>query len=102
MGFSVHDTIVVFDRIRENLRHRPEHETLTETANKALNQTLARSVNTSVATLITIVAMLIFGPESIRMFVLALTVGIVAGTYSSIFIASPLMVWWNNWAAKRR
>lgn len=102
MGFSVHDTIVVFDRIRENLRHRADKETLTETANKALNQTLARSVNTSLATLITIVAMLVFGPESIRMFVLALTVGITAGTYSSIFIASPVMVWWNNWAAKRK
>ncbi|QQR55215.1 protein translocase subunit SecF [Candidatus Peregrinibacteria bacterium] len=102
MGFSVHDTIVVFDRIRENLRHRSEKETLMETANKALNQTLARSINTSISTLITIVAMLILGPESIRMFLLALTVGIVAGTYSSIFIASPLMVWWNNWAVKRR
>lgn len=102
MGFSIHDTIVVFDRIRENLRHRGDKETLTETADKALNQTLARSINTSLATLITIVAMLVFGPESIRMFVLALTVGIVAGTYSSIFIASPLMVWWNNWAARRR
>lgn len=102
MGFSVHDTIVVFDRIRENLRHRKDTETLTETTNKALNQTLARSVNTSVATLITIVSMLVFGPESIRMFVLALTVGITAGTYSSIFVASPVMVWWSNWAAKRK
>ena len=102
MGFSIHDTIVVFDRIRENLRTRAEKETLTETADKALNQTLARSINTSVATLITIVAMLMFGPESIRMFVLTLTIGIVAGTYSSIFIASPLMVWWNNWATRRR
>jgi len=103
MGFSVHDTIVVFDRIRENLRFRESNESLSETANKALNQTMARSINTSLATLITIVALLIFGAESTKMFVLALTIGIVAGTYSSIFIASPLMVWWNNWAdAKKR
>jgi SecD/SecF fusion protein len=101
MGFSVHDTIVVFDRIRENLRYREGNETLRETTNKALNQTMARSINTSLCTLITIVALLIFGAESIRMFVLALTVGIIAGTYSSIFIASPLMVWWTEWSEKR-
>lgn len=96
MGFSVHDTIVVFDRIRENLRFRKEGETLAETADLALNQTLARSINTSMSVLITTVALLIFGAESIRMFVLALTIGIVVGTYSSIFIASMLIVWWNE------
>ena len=101
MGFSVHDTIVVFDRIRENLRYREAHETLRETTNKALNQTMARSINTSLCTLITIVALVLFGADSIRMFVLALTVGITAGTYSSIFIASPLMVWWTEWSEKR-
>jgi len=101
MGFSVHDTIVVFDRIRENLRYRESKETLRQTANKALNQTMARSINTSVCTLITIVALLLFGAESIRMFVLALTVGITAGTYSSIFIASPLLVWWSEWSEKK-
>lgn len=97
MGFSVHDTIVVFDRIRENLRFHEEDETLATTANKALNQTMARSLNTSIATLITILALFLFGAESIRWFVLALIVGITAGTYSSIFIASPLLVWWTNW-----
>ncbi len=101
MGFSVHDTIVVFDRIRENLRFRGENESLSETANKALNQTMARSVNTSLSTLITIVALLLLGPESIRYFVLALALGIVAGTYSSIFIASPILVWWTNWQNRR-
>ncbi len=101
MGFSVHDTIVVFDRIRENLKYRDSGETLRETTNKALNQTMARSVNTSVCTLITIVALVLFGADSIRMFVLALVVGISAGTYSSIFIASPLMVWWAEWSEKR-
>lgn len=101
MGFSVHDTIVVFDRIRENLKFREDEETLAVTANKALNQTMARSLNTSVCTLLTIVALFIFGAESIRWFVLALIVGITAGTYSSIFIASPLLVWWTNWQEKR-
>ncbi|MEK9159140.1 MAG: protein translocase subunit SecF [Patescibacteria group bacterium] len=101
MGFSVHDTIVVFDRIRENLRFRGNNETLAETANKALNQTMARSINTSVCTLITITALFIFGAESIRWFVLALIIGITAGTYSSIFIASPMLVWWTEWQEKR-
>lgn len=96
MGFSVHDTIVVFDRVRENLRYRKSGESLADTTNKALNQTMARSINTSLSTLITIVALLIFGAESIKMFVLALAIGIVAGTYSSIFVASPLLVWWNE------
>jgi len=102
MGFSVHDTIVVFDRIRENLRFREDGETLAETANKALNQTMARSINTSLCTLITILALFIFGAESIRWFVFALLVGITAGTYSSIFIASPLLVWWTNWEARKK
>ncbi len=101
MGFSVHDTIVVFDRIRENLRFRESGETLADTANKALNQTMARSINTSVCTLITITALFIFGAESIRWFVLALIIGITAGTYSSIFIASPMLVWWTEWQERR-
>ncbi|MBU0982150.1 protein translocase subunit SecF [Patescibacteria group bacterium] len=100
MGFSVHDTIVVFDRVRENLNFRKHGETLSETTNRALNQTMARSMNTSISTLITIVALLVLGADSIRMFVLALTIGIIVGTYSSIFVASPLLVWWNNKATK--
>lgn len=101
MGFSVHDTIVVFDRIRENLRFRKEGETLAETTDTALNQTLARSINTSMSVLITTVALLIFGAESIRMFILALTIGIIVGTYSSIFIASMLVVWWKERATNK-
>lgn len=96
MGFSVHDTIVVFDRLRENLRFRKEGETLEETTDNALNQTLARSINTSLSVLITTVALLIFGADSIRMFILALTIGIFVGTYSSIFVASFLLVTWNK------
>jgi len=95
LGFSVHDTIVVFDRTRENLR-RGEYETFKETANAALNQTLARSINTSVSTLFTLVALLIFGTASIHYFVLALVLGIIVGTYSSLFIATPLLVWWHD------
>jgi len=100
MGFSVHDTIVVFDRVRENLRYRKSSDTLADSANKALNQTMARSINTSISTLITILALLIFGAQSTFWFVLALAVGIIAGTYSSIFVASPLLVWWNDRANK--
>lgn len=100
MGFSVHDTIVVFDRVRENLRFQKHNESLADTTNKALNQTMARSLNTSISTLITIVALLIWGAPSIQMFVLALAIGILVGTYSSIFVASPLLVWWNNRARK--
>ena len=95
LGFSVHDTIVVFDRTRENLR-RGEYATFSETANAALNQTLARSINTSVSTLFTLVALLLFGAASIQYFVLALVLGIIVGTYSSIFIATPLLVLWHN------
>ncbi len=95
LGFSVHDTIVVFDRTRENLR-RGEYSTFEETANAALNQTLARSINTSISTLFTLVALFMFGAASIHYFVLALILGILVGTYSSIFVATPLLVWWQK------
>ncbi|MFT7184516.1 MAG: SecD/SecF fusion protein [Oceanicoccus sp.] len=100
MGFSVHDTIVVFDRVRENLHYRKSEDTLADSANNALNQTMARSMNTSISTLIMILALLIWGAPSIFWFVLALAIGIIAGTYSSIFVASPLLVWWNDRANK--
>ncbi len=100
MGFSVHDTIVVFDRVRENLKFRKSADTLADSANKALNETMARSLNTSISTLITILALLIWGANSTFWFVLALAAGIVVGTYSSIFVASPLLVWWNDRANK--
>ncbi len=99
LGFSVHDTIVVFDRTRENLR-RGHGAHFGETANKALNQTLARSMNTSISTLFTLVALLLFGAASIHYFVLALVLGILVGTYSSIFVATPLLVWWHDKAEK--
>ncbi|MBX4187837.1 MAG: protein translocase subunit SecF [Candidatus Doudnabacteria bacterium] len=101
LGFSVHDTIVVFDRIRENLKLRAG-ESLSEIINSSISQTLVRSINTSLTIVFVLVALLLFGGESIRYFVMALLVGIIAGTYSSIFIASPLLLAWYNWDVKRR
>jgi preprotein translocase subunit SecF len=98
MGYSVHDTIVVFDRIRENL---PKSDQDFEgTVNHSLNQTLVRSVNTSLTVLLTLLAIIIFGGESIRTFVLALAIGIFVGTYSSIFVAPPLLVYWEKFKQK--
>lgn len=90
MGYSINDTIVVFDRIRENLQKTSG--TFVEIVNKSLNQTILRSINTTVTTLLALVAVYFFGGESIRDFALTLILGILAGTYSSIFIASPLLV----------
>lgn len=101
LGFSIHDTIVVFDRIRENLKFQSSNESLAETTNKALTQTMARSINTSLSTLITLAALLIFGSPSIFYFILALFVGITVGTYSSIFIASLVIVAWQERGSKK-
>lgn len=95
LGFSVHDTIVVFDRVRENLRINHEHnrkEPFEETAGRSLNQTFVRSVNTSLTVLITLLILYFVGPASTRFFSLTLLVGIIAGTYSSIALATPLLV----------
>lgn len=92
LGFSVHDTIVVYDRIRENLLKSSGKEKFEEVVNKSLNETMARSINTSFTVLIVLAAIVIFGGESIRYFSVALLVGIFFGTYSSIFIASSLLV----------
>lgn len=92
MGFSVHDTIVVFDRIRENLtldRGRTKFETV---INDSVNRTLARSVNTSLTLILVLIALYFFGPLALRYFVLTLLVGVTTGIYSSIFIASPLLI----------
>lgn len=95
MGFSVHDTIVVFDRLRENLKRFPSH-TFTQVSNISLAQTVSRSINTSMTVALTLLAVVLLGGESIRPFVLTLLVGIVAGTYSSIFVATPLLDWWQT------
>ncbi len=95
LGFSVHDTIVVFDRVRENLKKNIEHnirEPFEETVGHSVQQTLARSINTSLTTVLALFALYFFGPDLTQNFVLTLIIGIIAGTYSSIFIASPLLV----------
>jgi len=101
IGFSVHDTIVVFDRIREN-RFRHAGEPFSSIVNHSLLQTLGRSINTSMTVVLTLTALLLFGGEAIRVFVLALLIGIVSGTYSSIFNASPLLVVWHERDDRRR
>jgi preprotein translocase subunit SecF len=100
IGFSVHDTIVVFDRIRENFIRR-SGDSFEDVVNHSLAQTLTRSLNTSLTVLLTLVVLLLFGGVTIRTFVLALLLGIGTGTYSSIFVASMLLVSWHvgelNW-----
>jgi len=95
IGFSVHDTIVVFDRIRENLGiyRRVDFETV---VNHSVVQTLDRSINTQLTVMFTLFALVLFGGESIRHFVIILLVGVFSGTYSSIFNASPILVVWEN------
>jgi len=101
IGFSVHDTIVVFDRIREN-RARHAGESFADVVNHSLLQTFGRSITTSFTVVLTLTALLLFGGATTQQFVLALLIGIISGTYSSIFNASPLLVVWHNWEDRRR
>lgn len=95
IGFSVHDTIVVFDRVRENLPKMPK-ESFEDVVDFSLAETLVRSLNTSLTVILTLVALLLFGGETTHWFVLALLVGIISGTYSSIFNAAPILVLWET------
>ena len=90
IGYSLNDTVVVFDRIREYTRNN-QNENLSMTVNLALNSTLSRTLNTSLTTLLVLFAIFLFGGESIRGFMFALIVGVIIGTYSSVFIATPVM-----------
>ncbi len=101
IGFSVHDTIVVFDRIREN-RIRHAGEPFGAIVNHSILQTIGRSINTSLTVVVTLTALLLLGPSSIRTFTLALLIGVISGTYSSIFNASQLLVAWHEWDQRRR
>jgi len=101
LGFSVHDTIVVFDRIRENLL-KNIGKNFADIANISVNQTLARSINTSLTTLLVLIALFFFGGETTNHFVFVLIIGIVFGTYSSIFVASPLLVIWDKLKQRSR
>lgn len=92
LGYSINDTIIVFDRIRENLKRKTVKKlSLEELLDKSINQVMIRSINTSVTTLFAVVAILIFGGDSLRTFIVTLLVGILAGTYSSVFIATPIV-----------
>lgn len=102
LGFSVHDTIVVFDRTRENLLRGSSKEKFPDIVNRSLNETLVRSINTSLTVIITLLAIYVFGGESIKYFSLALLIGIAFGTYSSIFIASALLVTTYNFKLKTK
>ena len=93
VGYSMNDTIVIFDRIRENVRLR-RRDSLAQIANDSINQTLSRTVITAGLTFVSVVAIVLFGGEVLRGFALALTIGIIIGTYSSIAVASPMMLWW--------
>jgi len=99
LGFSVHDTIVVFDRTRENL-FRGLGGDFENTVNQSVNETIVRSINTSVTTLLVLSTLYLFGGDTIRYFALALIIGITVGTYSSIFVASPLIVDWHKFGLK--
>ena len=93
IGYSVNDTIVVFDRIRENVGNHPNRE-LSEVVNLSISETIGRSLNTSITLLITLLALYLFGGATIREFLLVLLIGVVAGTYSSIAIASQVLISW--------
>ena len=96
LGFSVSDTVVVFDRVRENLIKGGAKDGLGVVVHRSIMQTLTRSLNTTLATILSLIAIYFFGGESIKYFALALIMGFFFGAYSSIFVASPLLVWWNK------
>lgn len=100
MGFSIHDTIVVMDRVRENLQRTSG--LFEDIVNTSLNQTILRSLNTTISTLLALVAVYLFGGETVRDFSLALIVGIAVGAYSSIFIAAPMLVSWYKFDLKAK
>jgi len=102
IGFSVHDTIVVFDRIRENLRKLSANTKFSEVVNYSIVETLNRSFATSLTVIITLTALLLLGGESIKYFTLALLIGIISGTYSSIFNAAPILVIWEEQKSKSK
>lgn len=101
LGFSVHDTIVVFDRVRENLRLSSAKKPFIEVVGESINQTIVRSINTSLITLISLLVLYFYGGSSTEHFALVLIIGIAAGTYSSIFVGSALLVTIEKWGKKK-
>jgi len=102
LGFSVHDTIVVFDRIRENLNKMPRNLPFSEVVNYSIVETLGRSVATSLTVMFTLFSLYMLGGSSIKAFVLTMLIGIISGTYSSIFTAAPVLVIWEEYIEKKR
>ena len=100
LGYSVSDTIVVFDRVRENIIRGKTREEFGTVVHRSIMQTLSRSLNTTFTVLLSLVAIYLYGGESIKYFTLALIIGIFLGAYSSIFVASPLLVWWSRFSRK--
>lgn len=96
LGYSVSDTVVIFDRVRENVLRGGSKDDFGTVVHKSIMQTLTRSINTTFTTLLSLVAIYLFGGESIKYFALAMIMGIFLGAYSSIFVASPLLVWWSQ------
>lgn len=101
LGYSINDTIIVFDRIRENQGYM-KNETYSTMVDRSIRQVIARSINTSVTTLLPLLAILLFGGETLKDFAFALFIGIASGTYSSIFVAAPLLVLWKEREPKYR
>ncbi len=101
VGYSMNDTIVIFDRVRENLSLN-RREKLEDVINRSVNQTLSRTVMTSGLTFLTVIALFLFGGPVLHGFSFALVAGIIVGTYSSVFVASPIVLFWHNWADARR
>jgi preprotein translocase subunit SecF len=101
IGYSLNDTIVVFDRVRENLKSQRAYEDYEGTINTSINQSLSRTVITSVTTLLVLIALLAFGGATMRNFAFALIVGVIAGTYSSMFVASALVADWHRWKPEK-
>lgn len=101
LGFSVHDTIVVFDRIRERLKDAKKNVSFEQLVGESISETITRSVNTSLTVLLVLAAIYFFGGDTVQNFALALIIGIGFGTYSSIFLASPILVTWNNLSIRK-
>jgi len=101
VGYSMNDTIVIFDRIRENLKFSRK-DSLEVVMNRAVNQTLSRTIMTSGLTFLTVIALFIWGGPVLSGFSFALVCGIIVGTYSSVFVASPIVLFWHNYADARR
>ena len=101
VGYSVNDTIVIFDRVRENLKHRRK-EPMVKLINDSVNQTLSRTIISNGTTFLTVLGLFLFGGEVLRGFGFTMVVGIIIGTYSTIFIAAPVVVWWDTYRKKQR